>query len=97
MLGNSYSEDAHRENHEVPCRSDERYKPFEAHVYGCVVVREFESHVRISKDDWDKYKQRLIPVLKQGDRKNGNTEAGNEEENSSAPRSESSDIGGSHW
>ncbi len=74
MLGRSYHSDALHENNEVPMKADERYKPFEVHVYGEVVVREFETHVRISKNDWDKYKQRLIPVLKQGDRKDGSTD-----------------------
>ena len=45
-------------------------------VYGETRVEYFEDHVRISLDDWNKYKQRLIPVLKQGDRKHatGNSE-----------------------
>ncbi len=73
MLGRSYVQDAYAENNELPSRSDSHHKPFEVHVYGEVVVREFETHVRISKRDWDKYKQRLIPVLKQGDRKDGST------------------------
>ncbi len=97
MLGNSYYAEANRENNEVPYKLDERYKPFEVSVYGDVLVREFETHVRISKDDWNKYKQRLIPVLKQGDTKDGNTEAGNEEENSSPASRQSDDIGSSHW
>jgi hypothetical protein len=74
MLGRSYVQDAYAENNELPSRSDRMHKPFEVHVYGEVIVREFETHVRISKNDWDKYKQRLIPVLKQGDRKDGSTD-----------------------
>ena len=73
MLGRRYVQDAYAENNELPSRLDSHHKPFEVHVYGEVVVREFETHVRISKRDWDKYKQRLIPVLKQGDRKDGST------------------------
>jgi hypothetical protein len=70
MLNRSYFAESIIEGNEV------LEAPFQCLVFGEVVVREFESHIRISKKDWDKYKQRLIPVLKQGDRKDGNAETG---------------------
>lgn len=57
--------------------AEKEFYNFEVNVYGEVVVKEYSNHVRINKRDWDKFKQRLIPVLKQGDMKHatGNTEA----------------------
>ena len=45
-------------------------------VYGTTRVEYFEDSVRIPINDWNKLKQRLIPVLKQGDTKDGNAETG---------------------
>lgn len=62
-MKDSYFADNCDENHaSVKC-------PMTVHVYGDVVVKEFDNHIRIAKNDWLKYNQRLIPVLKQGDRK----------------------------
>jgi len=44
---------------------EENLRRFTIQVYNEVVVKEFENHIRISKRDWDRLKQRLIPVLKQ--------------------------------
>ena len=51
-------------------------EPQDLYVYGSTVVEFYGDHVRMSLDDWNKYKQRLIPVLKQGDMKYGSTETG---------------------
>lgn len=51
-------------------------EPQDLCVYGSTVVEFYGDHVRISLDDWNKYKQRLIPVLKQGEMKHGSTETG---------------------
>jgi hypothetical protein len=75
MLGRSHLQDAYMENNEI-IKHDGRDIPFTVSVYGEVIVKEFETHVRISKDDWNKYKQRLIPAFKQGDMKHGSTETG---------------------
>lgn len=45
-------------------------------VCGETRIELYLDHVRISLDDWNKLKQRLIPVLKQGDMKDGSTETG---------------------
>ena len=68
-FGKSYYADAYDENQELV-----RTEKLTLGVYGDVVVKEFPSHVRISREDWEKHKQRLIPVLKQGDWKDGSTE-----------------------
>jgi hypothetical protein len=73
MLNLSYFEESLMENEETIERYG-KYNHFVVHVYGDVVLKEFEKHVRISKSDWEKYKQRLIPVLKQGEMKHGSTE-----------------------
>lgn len=45
-------------------------------IYGTTRVEFYEDYVRIPMSDWNDIKQRLIPVLKQGDRKYGNAETG---------------------
>lgn len=50
-------------------KENEQAADFDVQVYGETVVKEFSNHIRISKTDWNKYKQRIIPVLKQGDMK----------------------------
>jgi hypothetical protein len=58
-------------------KENEMAADFDVEVYGTTVVKVFPNHIRITKTDWDNIKQRLIPVLKQGDMKHatGNTEA----------------------
>ena len=46
-------------------------------IYGTTRVEFYDEHVPIPLSDWNDIKQRLIPVLKQGDSKNGSTETGN--------------------
>lgn len=45
-------------------------------IMGTTRVEFYQDHVRIPLSDWNEIKQRLIPVLKQGDMKNGSTETG---------------------
>jgi UDP-N-acetylglucosamine pyrophosphorylase len=59
MMGTSFRKDVAKEN-------EESYN-FSVSVYNDVVVKEFKNHIRISMNDWEKFKQRLIPVLKQGE------------------------------
>lgn len=56
---------------------------FDVMVYGQTVVREHKTHVRISRDDWEKIKSVIIPLLKQGDVKHatGNNEGWKQETN----------------
>lgn len=75
MLNKTYLQESFLENAEV-VKQEGKYHNFFVNVYGTVVVKEFETHIRISMDDWNKFKQRLIPVLKQGDMKDGSTETG---------------------
>lgn len=48
-------------------------------IYGSTRVDIYDDHVRIPLRDWNDIKQRLIPVLKQGDMKHGSTETGDKE------------------
>lgn len=73
MIGESYMKEAYRENSEV-----DKNIPFTVHVYGEVVVKEFSSHIRISKEDWNKFRPQIVAALKQGDR---NHATGNRETN----------------
>jgi hypothetical protein len=59
MMSPSYRNDVIKENEESFI--------FGVTVYNDVVVKEFKNHIRISMKDWNNYKQRLIPVLKQGE------------------------------
>lgn len=71
---------------------------FSVHVFGECIVKDYADHVRINKRDWNKFKQRLIPVLKEETYASGNTEAGKVGIDQSSPTSgKADDIGGSHW
>ena len=59
----SYERDISQEN----CNAEKMHL-VHIHVYGSTIVKEFKDHIRISSDDWEKIKQWLIPILKQGDR-----------------------------
>ena len=54
----------------------ENANKFDVNVYGECAVKIYAGHVTLSREDWEKYKQRLIPVLQQGDKKHatGNNE-----------------------
>lgn len=39
-------------------------------IYGETTINIFETHISIPLSDWNKIKQRLIPVLKEGENKN---------------------------
>lgn len=69
MIGSYHNQTMHE-------NSRAEHGPCIIHVYGETVVKEFDNHIRIRKEDWNKFSPRIIEALKQGDKKHatGNTE-----------------------
>ena len=42
---------------------------YDISIYGGCVVKEFGDHIRINKQDWNKYKRQIIAALETGDKK----------------------------
>lgn len=47
-------------------------KMMDIEVHGTTVVKKFSNHIRIANADWDKIKQQVLPVMKQGAKNHGN-------------------------